>query len=434
MQKKFLTGAVAGFCLLPLVTSYAAQQGEVVVDEIEARTHDGTEKMRAQPEQAVPQGKIFRRPTVVFKHKEEKKAQELKAEKEKFLFPSLAFLTQYDPWKLRLGDVTLLQDNVFTLFKKHPDCRRIQSSWSKDTGRVACNKTAKFLADGDEVIFTYAIQNEILTGATYFFNSAQRAEQFAENVEDTLSRTVPNYKHTYDNGSLEIDSPMFAVNLHAASQGYMVNIDAYFQDRIRDSENYAKFKLQKIEFGDLTVGTTLLKDMPTADALPKVCTDVSPSNDPNVREYYGLCFGFPYESHMQFNFNASTGILETAALSPIGLSSGTIVEDWLTKKYGLSHYCRRIQTDVHLHRIKEHKERGKTRYTRMRGRNASLFAGTCENPIIYSSDMRYVFENRYLNMDDIMNAYERRKETADASVEHSEAFDERGKAMKGFFE
>ena len=434
-MEKRLVGAVLGLMMLPLTTLSASEAQ--VVDGVEVRTSSGTETMRAQPEQEVPQGKVFRRPTIIFKHKQEQAVAKAKDEEEKFLYPSLAFLTQYDMWKLRLGDIALLQDNVRSLFRKHPDCRRISSNskWEKEVGRVACSNTKAFLADGDEVIFTYAPNNEILTGATYFFNSDQRAYQFAENVESALGiAPVPTYKQTFDNGSLSIDSPMFSVDVHAASKGFMVSIDAYFQDRILDSETYAKARLQTIEFGDLTLGKTKLTDMPNKEALPKVCEDISPANDPNVKEYYGVCFGFPYESHMQFDFNAATGILETAVLSPIGMSTGALVEDWLTKKYGLSKYCRRIQSDVALREVKEKPRRGRQRLTRMKGRTASLFAGTCENPIIFTTDMRYVFENRYLNVDDVMNAFERRKEIATTSLEHNEAFDERGKAMKGFFE
>ena len=423
-----IIGVTLGLMMLPLGMVNAAEN--LTSDGIEARTPHGTEGRSAEYE-------VFKRPTIVFKHKQAKAEAKAKEEEEKFLFPSLAFLTQYDMWKLRLGDVVLLQDNVRSLFKKHPDCRRIQSNsrWEKEVGRVACSKTSTFLAEGDEVIFTYARNNEILTGATYFFNSNQRAMQFADNVEATMKLSqVPTYRQNYDGGSVGIDSPMFSVDVHAASRGYMVSIDAYFKDRILDSETYAKARLQNIEFGDLTIGKTKLAEMPDKETLPKVCQDISPTDDPNVKEYYGECFGFPYESHMQFNFNTSTGILETAILSPIGVSSGAIVEDWLTKKFGLSTYCKRVISDVAMREVKEKQRRGRNRITRMKGRAASLFAGTCENPIVFTTDMRYIFDNRYLNVDDIMNAYERRKELAMTSLEHSEAFDERGKAMKGFFE
>ena len=168
--------ALTLMCAYPLATLALTSNAVAAEEGIEARTHNGTEVMKQEPEKAVPAERVFRRPTIVFKNKE-KKAEEEAKEKEKFLFPSLAFMAHFDPWKLRLGDVVFLQDNVFSLFKKHPDCRRIQSSWSDYSGRVACRNTSKFLAEGDEVIFSYANVNEVLTGATYTFKSRQRASR-----------------------------------------------------------------------------------------------------------------------------------------------------------------------------------------------------------------------------------------------------------------
>lgn len=419
----------AGWFMLPIALAFALEAGaaDAGAQGVQALG------MKAEP-QTMNQSEIFHRPTVVFKNREKQAAEKAKVEAEKFLYPSPAFLVQYSPWRLRLGNVALLHDNVMSLFQKHPDCRRISSTWERGTGRVACRNTRDFLAEGDEVIFTYAKQNEILTSAAFFFNSQQRAEQFAGNVEQMLARGVPTYRQSFENGSLAIDSPMFSVDVHEASKGFMVNIDAYFQDRITDSEIYAREKLQTIDFGDLTIGKSLLTDLPNKEDLPKVCNEVTSTSDPNVKEYYGVCFGFPYEAHMQFNFSPATGILETAVLSPIGTATGSVVEDWLTKKYGLPQYCRRLTSDVTLYDIKDKPRRGRPRFTRMKGRTASLFAGTCENPVIFSTEMRYIFENRYLRTEEIMHAYERRKDLATASAEHSEAFGERGKAVKGFFE
>ena len=181
--------ALTLMCAYPLATLALTSNAVAAEEGIEARTHNGTEVMKQEPEKAVPADRVFRRPTIVFKNKE-KKAEEEAKEKEKFLFPSLAFMAHFDQWKLRLGDMVFLQDNVFSLFKKHPDCRRIQSSWSDYSGRVACRNTSKFLAEGDEVIFSYANVNEVLTGATYTFKSRQRADQFAKRITDTLDATV----------------------------------------------------------------------------------------------------------------------------------------------------------------------------------------------------------------------------------------------------
>lgn len=426
--------ALTLMCAYPLATLALTSNAVVAEEGIEARTHNGTEVMKQEPEKAVPAERVFRRPTIVFKNKE-KKAEEEAKEKEKFLFPSLAFMAHFDQWKLRLGDVVFLQDNVFSLFKKHPDCRRIQSSWSDYSGRVACRNTSKFLAEGDEVIFSYANVNEVLTGATYTFKSRQRADQFAKRITDTLDATgTPYFKEIYAANSVSYDTPMFTVSVHEAQTGYMVSINAHFQKRMLDAETYAKARLQKIEFGSLTVGVTKIDDIPQGDALPKVCHDVTNHKDMDRREFYGTCFDFPYEAHMQLDFNPETGILETAVLSPIGVTTGSLLEEMLTKRFGFSKFCRRLQSDVSLVSIKEAPERGRIRVTRMKGRPASLFAGTCENPIIFSTEMRYVFENRLLRKEEVDAAYERRKRAVDRSEEHSQAFDARMSKMKGFFE
>lgn len=254
--------ALTLMCAYPLATLALTSNAVVAEEGIEARTHNGTEVMKQEPEKAVPAERVFRRPTIVFKNKE-KKAEEEAKEKEKFLFPSLAFMAHFDQWKLRLGDVVFLQDNVFSLFKKHPDCRRIQSSWSDYSGRVACRNTSKFLAEGDEVIFSYANVNEVLTGATYTFKSRQRADQFAKRITDTLDATgTPYFKEIYAANSVSYDTPMFTVSVHEAQTGYMVSINAHFQERMLDAETYAKARLQKIEFGSLTVGVTKIDDIP----------------------------------------------------------------------------------------------------------------------------------------------------------------------------
>ena len=109
--------ALTLMCAYPLATLALTSNAVAAEEGIEARTHNGTEVMKQESEKAVPADRVFRRPTIVFKNKE-KKAEEEAKEKEKFLFPSLAFLAHFDQWKLRLGDVVFLQDNVFSLFNK----------------------------------------------------------------------------------------------------------------------------------------------------------------------------------------------------------------------------------------------------------------------------------------------------------------------------
>lgn len=395
------------------------------------------ETLQEKPQAEVAKDKVFHKPTVVIK---KKKPEEIEKPKEeyKYKFPSLSFLTSYDPWKLRVVDMTLLQDNLAVLVKRHPDCRIIESKWDKDSpeGMAACSNTAVFLAEGEEVIFTFSRANEVLTGASFKFSSRQRAERFAERIVNTLQLRQPTFKESYDEKSYLIDSPMFSVDTHPAQSGWLVKVAGHFTDRFEDSETYAKAKLQKMEFGELTIGETKLEELPSNEELPKACKNVTSGKDELKREYYGLCFGFPYEAHMQFNFSPSTNILQTVVLSPIGVSSGGIVDDMLSKKHGLSQICRRLNSDVEIGKIKSEPFRGayQERLLRMRGRTVSLYAGTCRNPLIYSTDMRFVFENRFLEEREIMADYERRRSLHEVSTSHQEAFDRRRAKLNGFFE
>ncbi|MDO4937146.1 MAG: hypothetical protein Q4E62_04445 [Sutterellaceae bacterium] len=395
----------------------------------------GTRQMQAAPDGNVESERVFRRPKIVIHNrvKEEKEEETRKAEAEKFLYPSLNFLAQFDPWKLQIGDVTLLQDNYASLKRKHQDCRRISASrWETGIGRVACSDTQNFRAEGEEVIFTMAEVNEVLTGVTFRFNSQMRAGQFAEGIKERLRQlSIPTFVESHSADSETVDSPMFSISVQPAQTGYLVKVDAHFQDRLLDSEIYARAKLQKIEFGNMTLGETKRNAMPK---VPKVCENLSKNPDGDPLEFYGTCFEFPYEAHMQLNFNPATDILQTAVLSPIGAATGALVDEMLMKRFGLPQFCRKLETDVELVTIKSKKERGALRFRRMNGRSASVYAGTCEKPIIYTSDMRYVFENRYLNRDDIMADYERRKSLVEASEDHLSAFGERLDKVKGFFD
>ena len=57
-----------------------------------------------------------------------------------------------------------------------------------------------------------------------------------------------------------------------------------------------------------------------------------------------------------------------------------------------------------------------------------------EHPVIYTLDMRYVFENRLLNKEDIATDFERRRNRIQAIKDHDKAFDARMEHVKGFFE
>ena len=433
--------------------------------------------LKEKPEESVSRDRVFRRPTIVFKRRDEAAPADGTPKApppEKFLFPSMSFLTQFDPWKFRIGDVVLLQDNYASLKRRHPDCRRIEAMDTESSGRIACRNTSLFQAEGSEVIFTYAKVNEILTGAAYAFSSRHRAEQFAQRIESLMkASSIPSYdinppglsgeeaRTTTAKLSRSVDTPMFIMTVQPSPTGWLVSVDAYFRARIPEAEAYAKAKISMIEFGTLRIGETTKADVlamtDPSKASSKTCRNVSlvggrapavrvigenagrktadsPSSGSDTQEFYGLCFDFPYEAHMQLDFDPATGILETAVLSPIGISSGGIVEDMLRARYGFPKYCRKTQSEVVLSEIKSDSRRGRARTKRMKDRPSSVFAGTCEEPIIYSADMRFIFENRNLGRAEIMAAYEERKSYVDAAAERLQAFDAKKEKVKGFFE
>ena len=364
------------------------------------------------------------------------RAQKLKKEAEEaerqFRHPSLSFLTAVQEYVVKVGDVLLLQDDVASLFRKHPECRRISPvATSSTTGKVACSKPAVFQAEGSEVIFTYSSVNEILTGATLSFGSALRATTFAKKITDVLAARHPTYKQSFGEVEHVLDSPMTQVSVQQGQKGYLVLIDSHHEERFADSEVYAKAKLQEIDFGPFAIGKTTSADLPK---LPKTCEEVSADPEGTIREFYGLCFDFPYEAHVQLEFDKLTETLRSVILSPIGATTGAVVEDALKSRYGLPKFCSRINSSVLMGRIKTFRPRsGKQRMTRMNRRPASVFAGTCETPIVYTSQMRFIFENRNLSDKEILADFERRKRLFHEQESTEKAFDTRKDTVDDFF-
>lgn len=373
-----------------------------------------------------------RRPTIINRKLEEQKRAAEKTAEETFLHPSLRFLSFLSEYTLKVGDITILEDDVASLLRKHPECRRIQSlATSPSTGKVACRNPAAFNAEGDEVIFSYSRTNELITGATYSFISARRANTFAKQLTSTLQATQPIYVQAFSNVQRVTDSPMLKISVQEGKTGFLVLIDSHHVDRFADSETYAKAKLQTIDFGSLKIGETLFEELPS---LPKSCSEVSINPEGLTREFYGLCFGFPYESHIQLEFDKLTRILRAAVLSPIGAATGALVEDALKTRYGLATFCPRITSSVSMGRIKTSRPRSeREKMIRMNKRPASVFAGSCETPIVYTSQMRFIFENRILSHREILDEYRKRKATHEQNMDMQKAFDMRKDSLDGFF-
>ena len=391
------------------------------------------EALQENPEDKVAADKVFKEAVI----KKRRTIQEVEAAKHRYLYPSLSFMSFMQPYILRLTGVAFLQDNAKNLIRAHPDCRIIPGTESAYTAKIACNRVAQFRAEGEEVIFNYALTNEVIVGAVYSFGSKRRAKQFTDMAKEILESGHEVITYQPDADTTIHDSEFFSITMQPGRNGYMVVVDAHHQDKLADIEEYGKAKLQKIEFGDLTVGKTRVEELPHPDLLPKVCIEVSEDRESTERrEYYGQCFGFPYEAHMQFDFNAVTGIMKSAVLSPIGTATGKIVDAMLSERYHLASACRKLNTDQELVPIRRDNNkrsyRGKGRS--LRNTPSLVYAGTCDNPIIYTVDMRYIFENRYLNKEDIAADFERRKALVDSAADSKQEYATRVDKMKGFFQ
>ena len=77
--------ALTLMCAYPLATLALTSNAVAAEEGIEARTHNGTEVMKQEPEKAVPAERVFRRPTIVFKNKEKKAEEEAKEKAKKAL-------------------------------------------------------------------------------------------------------------------------------------------------------------------------------------------------------------------------------------------------------------------------------------------------------------------------------------------------------------
>lgn len=71
--------------------------------------------------------------------------------------------------------------------------------------------------------------------------------------------------------------------------------------------------------------------------------------------------------------------------------------------------------------------------TRMNKRPASVFVGSCNTPIVYTAQMRFIFENRNLSHREILDEYSKRKATHEQNMDMQKAFDTRKDSLDVFF-
>ena len=307
-----------------------------------------------------------------------------------YLEPSQSFLLFFNPWRLKVGRISFLQNTVKDLMRHHTDCRVVPAETKNVSDIVACPNTHEFGADGDEVVFEYLKENDVLCGADYFFNDENKARAFAR----LIVREIQTNNQTYEDASGDqTDSPLFRVAVQPAEDGALVRITMNFRDEIEDFEHYGRPKITSLDFGTLEVGKTLRSDIdvPPQGTDKAACVQTSAPN-PETAEFYGECFSFPYESHYQLNFDHSTGLLESIVLTPYGVLSSNLVESALVKKYGEPKFCEKITSDVRIvktNRQKKYHTIGKL--DPVRSKRSTVFAGVCEKPIVFGYEDRYVF-------------------------------------------
>ncbi len=364
-----------------------------------------------------------------------------------FKFPSLKFLSQISPWRLQIGNVTLLEDNLASLRRLESDCERIDEPTSAHyrqkpfQGRIVCsNRQGKFLAESSDVVLNFATTNEVLTGISLPFKSATRAKQLMHRLLENLeSRGIPYFQEiSADPDNERFDSPFLSFAVIRGQNVWILKVQAHHVEKFEEMEVVAQSKWKNFDFGELVLGKSVLSDLPSVPEIAEtdeVCQDVSSLENPFVREFYGRCFGFPFEAHMQLNFNPQTSILETAILSPIGVVTGASVDEMLTKRFGNAHFCQKVQTDLELQAIRSERQRvgQKNRTEKVNEQRASLFLGTCENPIVYDVRMRFVFENRQFSEKTLMADFEARKRTNAWQGKGSDFQEDRLQAIKPFF-
>lgn len=366
--------------------------------------------------------------------KKELKRLEALEDDKKLRFPTRQFLEDFAPFSIRIGTVRLLQETADMLEKRYPACRRIDSQLAgKYLGKIGCSNPEDFLAEGVASTFTFSKANNILTGGTFTFKSMLRADAFVERILGSLRNHKNFYFIEYEDKYSKIwDSPMWRITRQISSnEGWLVIVEANHTDSMIDIEFHNRLRLRTMSFGDLTIGQSTVKDLPVR--LPKLCKDVSYAGEETSKEYYGECMGFPYDAHIQLEFSPRTKVLKTAILTPAGVNTAAIIEDMLRARFGVPMQCKAIQTDIVASSFKKEPARKRLKMKRIDGVPATVYAGTCDNPLIYANNMRYFFDNRFKSKEEIISDYKYRLEQVKSQEKSQELYEARKQEMKNFF-
>lgn len=341
--------------------------------------------------------------------------------------PSPAFLKFFNPWSLKVGPVTFLETNVRQLIARYPDCRVVAADSNNVTDIVACPDPAPFAAEGDEVIFEYLHSNDVLVAAEYFFADLGRARHFAR----LIVREVETRNETFTAATGEaVDSPLFKVSVQEAQGGFMVKVAPHLKQSVDAYETYGRENIRSISFGSLEIGRTKAEALRSDEGS---CRRTNPENS-LVAEFYGKCFNFPYEAHYQVDLSPDTGVVQLVAMTPVEVLTSGLVETALEERYGRPKFCERIESDVELVKSNRNaKFHRTTRTDRVKKRNVTVYAGHCEDPIVFTSDERYVFVNSILTAQRISQDYTKRRAENRLMRDTKREIDRRQGRLEGFF-
>ena len=156
--------------------------------------------------------------------------------------------------------------------------------------------------------------------------------------------------------------------------------------------------------------------------------------NPEVCEYVGQCFQFPYDSHYQVNFDHETGTSQAIVLTPYGVLSSNLVENALIQKYGEPKYCEKASSPVQLvrtNRVRKFHNQG--RLDKIRNERLTIYAGDCEKPVVFAIEDRFVLLFDRINPENIARDFDRRRANAEMVKDNKRELEQRRNQLNDFF-
>ncbi len=331
----------------------------------------------------------------------------------------------------RVDEVNLLQNTVSELANIYSDCRVLNEFDGR--GRAVCGAQNRQIGDGDVVLLSYLPSNQILAGIELFFEDPAQARRHYGEIAARLSDRFDTFREEYAEA---VDSPFWRLSLGAAAHGAgkWLRVELNRFPEINDFERFASEHVTAIGFGELTLGVT--KGFPKPQKLSKDCMAADYNEESRIRkEYLGKCFGFPFDAHIQLDYNDLTGVLERAVLSPLGGATQALVEETLRDRFGKAQFCKRISSPVTINENKTLDVRNPDRrYSGTFGRSGTVYVGTCDDPIVYEVQKQFVLRNEMITHDFLVKEYELRKKDNAGFAAKSHERESRREKLDAFFQ